>query len=158
MSTLSVILLVILGVLVVIVFSSLSSAREKGREARERAEQGGTAQVSGATPTTPTSSGGEQLELLSFSCSEEYGYSKVSGQVKNISDKPMKDVMVVGSWFTTDGTFVKSGDALIEYNPILPGQTSPFETLTTGNPAIAKCKVEFKEFFGGTIRTKRSTQ
>jgi hypothetical protein len=110
----------------------------------------GTQTVSGGTVSTNAN----QLELVSYSCDKEYGYFTIKGQVKNISGASMKDVQVVGSIYTSDGTFVTSSDALIEYNPILPGQTSPFTTMSTDNPEATKCQVEFKEFFGGTIPTK----
>ena len=117
------------------------------------------AEVQSTTPVTAASApvaSDEKLELVNYKCSVEYGYFKITGQVKNISTKPMENVMAVGSIFTASGEFVKSSDALIDYNPILVGQTSPFQTLTTTNPEATKCKVEFKEMFGGTISTKRS--
>ena len=77
-------------------------------------------------------------------------------QVKNISGKSLDNVTAVGNAYTDSGEFVKSDTALIEYDPILSGQTSPFEVLMTGNPAISKCKVDFKYLFGGSIKTKRS--
>jgi hypothetical protein len=96
----------------------------------------------------------QKLELLSYNCGRQYGFFQIRGQVKNISDEPMDSVMAVGSTYTKDSTFVRSDSALIEYNPILPGQASPFAIMGTDNPAIDKCQVEFKEFFGGTIPTK----
>lgn len=96
-----------------------------------------------------------QLELLSFNCYKQYDYFHIEGQVKNISNKPLEDIMAVGSAYTEDGSFVKSSDALIDYNPILVGQTSPFQVLMTDNPAISKCNVEFKELWGATVPTLR---
>jgi hypothetical protein len=52
---------------------------------------------------------------------------------------------------TEAGDFVSSDDALIEYNPLLAGQTSPFKTITKGNPAIKRCKIGFKHFWGAEI-------
>lgn len=95
------------------------------------------------------------LKLLSYNCYSEHGYFHITGEVKNISDKSLEDVVAVGIAYTESGEFVKSDDALIDYNPILSGQTSPFEILMTDNPAIKKCKVDFKEFFGGSIPTKK---
>ncbi len=94
----------------------------------------------------------DQLELLSFNCYKEYGYFHIDGEVKNISGKPLENVAVLGSIYTEDGTFVKSSEALLEYNPILPDQTSPFSTLTTDNPAATNCKVSFKNLLGGSIK------
>ncbi|MBT4648976.1 zinc ribbon domain-containing protein [bacterium] len=97
----------------------------------------------------------EQLELLNFNCYWQYDYFHIEGQVKNISNKSLESVVAVGTAYTEDGEFVKSDDALIDYNPILAGQTSPFKVMMTHNPAITKCKVDFKEFWGGSIPTKR---
>lgn len=96
------------------------------------------------------------LELLSFSCTQEYGYIFVTGEVKNISNEPMKNVVAVGHFRTKKGEFIKSTDALLEYNPILPGQTSPFKSGGTTNPAIEGCEVTFKYLMGGSINFKSS--
>jgi hypothetical protein len=42
----------------------------------------------------------------------------------------------------------------VEYDPLLPGQRSPFSAITTGNPAITKCNVGFKQMFGGALSVK----
>lgn len=104
------------------------------------------------------SAGEPRLELQNFRVYEEYGYSHIDGMVTNISGEPMKNVQAVGEFYTEDGTFVKSAEALLEYNPILPGQSSPFQVLTTTNPAIKKGHVVFKELFGGTIPTRFPTE
>lgn len=110
--------------------------------------------ASGASEGALPQTGGILLEVKSWECHSEYGYMKMSGQVVNISTIPLKDVDVVSQYYGKDNTFVKSVDALIDYNPILPGQTSPFSTMTTGNPAIKKCNLAFKVLFGGSIATK----
>jgi hypothetical protein len=96
----------------------------------------------------------EQLELSDWSCSQEHGYSTAEGRVKNISDKPLHNIQVVAEHFAKDGTFITSDSALIEYNPIMPGQTSPFKALTPYNPLMAKCNVSFKTLSGSFVGTK----
>ncbi|EIM65325.1 peptidoglycan-binding protein [Desulfobacter postgatei] len=88
------------------------------------------------------------LEVISWKCDKEYSYVFVRGEVKNISSQSIKNVMAVGEFRTKDGTLVKSEDSLIDYNPILPGQTSPFKTGGTDNPAITNCNLSFKTLFG----------
>ena len=102
-----------------------------------------------APPPEPTF----QLTLISSKGyeSEGGGYHIVEGQVKNISDQPLKNVTAVSTWFDKDGGFIKSDDAIVEYNPILPGQTSPFKTMSSTNPAMSKYTVNFKTLFGGTL-------
>ena len=91
------------------------------------------------------------LTLLDFRCYHEYGYAHLEGNVRNNTNKRLENVLAVASWESSGGTFISSHDALIDYNPVMPGQTSPFETIGTHNPQMSKCKVAFKEFFGGTI-------
>ena len=95
-----------------------------------------------------------KLQLLSTNDERAYDYITIYGQVKNISNESLENVMAVVEYYTSDGTFVKSDDALIDYNPILPNQTSPFEVITTDNPAIKRYSVSFKFLFGGTIPTE----
>lgn len=94
------------------------------------------------------------LEVISWKCDTSYGHTSVSGEVKNISGKSIENVMAVGNFKTKDGTFVKSADALIEYNPILAGQISPFKAMTANNPAIENCELAFKKLAGGTLKYK----
>lgn len=98
-----------------------------------------------ATPPEP------QLELQNWNWRSEYGYATASGSVKNISGKPLKRIQAVVSFYGRNGAFVTSDDAMIDYSPILPGQTSPFKVMARHNPAMSTARVEFKEMFGGTI-------
>lgn len=91
------------------------------------------------------------LELLSWHCEKEYGYVHVRGEVRNVSPRKLENVVAVGEFRTKDGELVKSEDALLEYNPILPMQTSPFSAGGTDNPGIKHCGVTFKYLFGGSI-------
>ena len=75
------------------------------------------------------------------------------GQVKNISGQSIRDVVAVVSFYDKNGNFITSSSALIEFNPILAGQTSPFRVLETYNPAMHTASVQFKFLMGGTIST-----
>jgi hypothetical protein len=142
----SVVTWIVLGFIILAVYGSLSSLVSSPP----------------STPTSPTGSGPAasvpspptyQLALLSSKGyeSESGGYRYVEGEVKNISNGPLKNVTVVGTWYDKDDGFIKSSDAIVEYNPILPGQTSPFKTITSGNPAMSKYSVGFKTLFGATL-------
>lgn len=108
---------------------------------------------------TASSSASQQSEtkliLLNWSWHEEHGYAIVEGEVKNISSENLRNVQAVATFYTADGKFITSDDALIEYNPIIPGQTSPFKTMATYNPAMDSAKITFKELMGGTIPWKK---
>jgi len=54
----------------------------------------------------------------------------------------------VATFYDANGGFITTSDALIDYNPILPGQTSPFKVMKTENPAMKKASVEFKYLMG----------
>lgn len=109
------------------------------------------ASPAGSAASTPAPPSGPLLEVQSWRCSKEYSYIFVTGEVKNISSQPLKSVLAVGEFRTKAGEFVKSADALLDYNPILPGQTSPFKAGTTDNPQIQGCQLAFKQMFGGGI-------
>ena len=92
--------------------------------------------------------------MLSFQCVKEHGYTYVRGEVKNVSSTKLENVMAVGKFRTESGELVKTGDALVDYNPIMPGQTSPFEAGATDNPQITSCNLSFRHLFGKPIAYK----
>lgn len=94
---------------------------------------------------------GPLLELSSWNLTKEYGYVIAQGQVKNISSTRLDNVMAVITLWTKNKEFVTTADALIDYNPILPGQTSPFRVGHTDNPAITNATIDFKALMGGSI-------
>ncbi len=91
------------------------------------------------------------LEVKSWHCDREHDYVFVRGEVKNVTANKLENVVAVGEFRTKGGDLVKSEDALLEYNPIMPGQTSPFSAGGTDNPQISTCHVAFKHLFGGEI-------
>jgi hypothetical protein len=110
--------------------------------------------TSGSGPLSTGISGGlstYQLEMQSWRCSKEAGYVRVNGEVRNISGEPLEDVEVVGSFNAADGTLVKSGSALIDFNPLLPGQSSAFEARAEDDPEVSDCNVTFRKLGGGEI-------
>lgn len=94
-----------------------------------------------------------QLEIISSGWSVDHGYAQYEGQVKNISNLKLKNVQAIVTWYDKNGGMITSSSALIEYNPILPGQTSPFKVMKTANPAMQKAGVDFSHLLGGTIKT-----
>lgn len=98
--------------------------------------------------TAPSTTARPVLELRAWSWRKAYGYVEVEGQVKNISGASLENVAVVASFYEKDGGFITSDSALIEYNPILSGQVSPFKVMERWNPAMEKVQIEFKELLG----------
>jgi hypothetical protein len=114
-----------------------------------------TSGAASAVPSTPSRPPKPTYDLALISVtgyeSTSGAYYIIEGQVKNVSSQPLQNVMAVGIWSNKNDEFIKSDDALIDYNPILAGQTSPFKTMSTGNPAMARFRVEFKTLMGGTL-------
>lgn len=102
----------------------------------------------------PDRRSGPKLELGDWSWSQSHRFAIVEGVVKNLSDKPLERVQAIAQFYAEDGTFITSDSALIEYNPIMPGQESPFKVMATWNPLMKRAKVEFKKMFGGKIESR----
>lgn len=64
-------------------------------------------------------------------------------------------VTVVVEFQTKEGSIIPSPAALIDCQPILPGQMSPWKVIGTWNPAMARCKAIlcFKYLSDGAIPT-----
>ncbi len=107
-----------------------------------------------APPPTPTPEG-PQLVLVSWNWHAAGGHITGEGEVKNVSAEILQKVEAVTSYYTADDKFITSNEAIIDYNPILPGQTSPFKTIVTFNPAIQSGRIDFKTFMGGQVSWKK---
>jgi TPR repeat protein len=92
-----------------------------------------------------------QLKLLDWHLRRESGFIMAEGQVQNISNNRLQNVTAVVLFKTQSGGLVTSNTALIEYNPIMPGQVSPFKVIETDNPQISNVSMDFKFLLGGTI-------
>ena len=77
----------------------------------------------------------------------------VTGQVKNISQKPLPQVYAVVRFFDGNNGFITDEKQFIEQNPIQPGQTSPFRITTKSDPTIRRVTVAFTTVAGGPIPT-----
>jgi hypothetical protein len=91
------------------------------------------------------------LKLMSWHWGKSYDHAITEGQVKNVSSAPLEHVAAVVVFKTKDGTFITSDEALIDYDPLLPGQTSPFKVHTRFNPAMQTASLDFKRMYGGSI-------
>ena len=98
---------------------------------------------------------GSDLELLSWHWSKNYDYVTAEGQVKNISGRKLTRVQALVTWYDKNGDMITSDTSFIEYDPILPGQISPFKVMERYNPAMKKANIEFKYMGGGEIPTYR---
>ena len=83
-----------------------------------------------------------QIEILALTCSFTPVGPEVQGQVKNVSDQPLSYVIMSSAFHDDKGTFVSTEDNVqAQFDPILPGQTSPFDGYGGNNPAIATVQI-----------------
>lgn len=89
-----------------------------------------------------------ELKIKSWRCDIEENYTYVRGEVKNLTDQKIEHVLAVATYKNKAGELVKSDDALVEFDPLMPGQTSPFEVITRNNPEITNCELNFATMRG----------
>lgn len=110
---------------------------------------GGPNQVGVLTSREPV------VELVSeHALRSSSAYMRVEGEVRNLTDQPIARIRAVVTWRTEQGEFITTDETMIDYDPLLPGQSSPFQVLTRNNPEMKRHWVEFR--IGSTeINTKR---
>ena len=80
----------------------------------------------------------------------------VEGEVTNISQQRLENVLAVATWYTEDATFIARDDALIDFDPLLPGLTSPLKTISRYNPAMDNGGLQFRGLSGEQIPSRRA--
>jgi len=88
------------------------------------------------------------LRMTDWHWGHQRDYAVAEGVVQNVSSRRLESVMAVVLFYTASGEFITSEDALIKYDPLMPGQSSPWEVMARWNPQMAKASVEFKKLFG----------
>jgi len=114
-------------------------------------EPAGDGNVAGDSGVGGSAAREADLILEGWHFRSEDGWVHVRGRVTNNTGERLANVMVVAQFFTASGQFVKTAEAVVDFNPILPGQTSPFHAWTSGNPAIARATISFSRPLGGTF-------
>lgn len=92
-----------------------------------------------------------QLAKGSEHFGKESDYNIVSGEITNMGNEKLDDVEATTTFYDSDGNVVKTADAVIDFNPLMPGQTSSYKTMATDNPLIKTEKTEFHSMGGPLI-------
>jgi hypothetical protein len=103
-----------------------------------------------SSPSGSTPAPAEPPPLVSiggWSWRQEDGYAIAEGQVTSLFPHALEDVEAVVTFSSKDGEFITSRSAPIQFNPILPGQTSSWRVAADWNPSIASASLRF-EIFG----------
>jgi hypothetical protein len=90
----------------------------------------------------PAIAGAADIEVLSIRCEPMYGTTiKVAGEFKNNSSIPLNYALVRTTTRSTRGGLVGSSFFPAEYNPVLPGQVTPFSGVLQSNPDAVRLVV-----------------
>ena len=98
------------------------------------------------------------LELVSWHWYERGNYAIAEGEVLNKSSKALGSIQVVVSYYTDADEFITTGNAIIDFNPILPGQSSPFKAYARYNPKMTTALIRFKHVSGAEIKHSSRSQ
>lgn len=91
------------------------------------------------------------IELLSWTWRKGRNYVTAEGQVRNISGRKLERVQALVTWYDKNKNMVTSDTSLIEYDPLMPNQVSPFTVMERYNPEMRSASLEFKFMFGREI-------
>lgn len=92
-----------------------------------------------------------QLELSDLSWMRERKYVLVSGVVTNVSDSSLEGIVVDVVFVNAEGGFVTSEFAMVDSNPVDPGQASTFSVMETHDPEISSASVSFRTLGGNAV-------
>lgn len=96
------------------------------------------------------------IEIISFKWHRSSNsFVTAKGQIRNLSDNSL-NILAIVTYKTKNEAFITYDSALIEYTPLLAGQTSPFEIITPYNPEMASATIEFSKHNGGKLRADYS--
>ncbi len=102
-------------------------------------------QATAASNATPTAAEAK-LSLVSVSGSRQsQDWYEVKGMVKNVTKDSLRNVQAVAILMDKKGKAQFSEQAVIAYNPLLAGQTSPFSVMVKYNPEIGGGFMRFKQ-------------
>ena len=96
------------------------------------------------------------MELLQTKTSQTQSSIDVSGQVKNISPRPVEGVTVYCDFQDAGGRVVKTAQGTLVTDPLGPAKTSDFKCSTPSNAAVKGFKIRFGQMFGGPLAMKDS--
>jgi len=92
------------------------------------------------------------LLLLPIQVQKHHGTIWIEGQVKNISTENLETIFPVADFYDASGALVQSSTGQMTYDPIMPGQTSPFKIAADDNPLIQRIEISgFKTPWGARI-------
>nr|ANA08042.1 hypothetical protein 5G4_013 [uncultured bacterium 5G4] len=130
-----------------------SNSNSDGSSSGQRLPLAPTSVVAESIPLSelPASVDMPVLSLLAGNCIPlPPTYFRCEGFIKNISDQS-QDLMFHVLLYSSTGTPISSQVGLVDFKPLLPGQTSAFSTYADYNPAATKWEFQFHKGFSGPL-------
>jgi hypothetical protein len=133
------------------------SEKKQPKEAEKKAEVEEPPAPEEAAPAGPEGVRPEEsgaaplLELQEMSWYDQEGYIVVDGTVKNVSSSSLPTVQAHVTFEGAEGWLISEEHAMIELNPIFPGQVSRFSVISRYYPEIISVVLDFRTFSGESI-------
>jgi hypothetical protein len=127
----------------------------KGKELEEAAKKEISAIRSSIEPPAEAPT---PLLVRSWSWGEEYSHAIAEGRVTNQTSERIENLLAVVTYEDGNGNMITSDDALVDFRPLLPGQTTTFKVITSFNPAMKTANLRFRTFGGEEIASTQKKQ
>jgi hypothetical protein len=90
-----------------------------------------------------------KFDVTGLTCHITSDGPKFEGEIKNTSTRSFGNVAITTTFFNKKGGFISNGpETLITFQPILPGQTSPFSDYGGSNPSVNYVRIKVAKFEG----------
>lgn len=96
------------------------------------------------------------LEVSPSQMARRYDYVTITGQVSNLSSRPLRDVEAVVEIFDREGHLRAVETALIAFSPLSPGEQSPFRVQCRYDGEVGSFRVRFRHLLGAPIPSQQA--
>ncbi len=110
------------------------------------------------TALEPPSEALTPLLVRSWNWGEQYNYAIAEGRVTNRTSENIDNLLAVVTYEDGSGNMITSDDALVDFRPLLPGQTTTFKVITSFNPSMKTASLLFRTFGGEEIASTQRTK
>lgn len=86
--------------------------------------------------TAPVAAFAQDVSVVGLTCQTTSAGPEFQGEIKNISSKPINHIGITATFRDAGGNLINFTRRYAKYNPLLPGQVSPFEGFGDANPVI----------------------
>ena len=90
-----------------------------------------------------------KFDVIGLTCHITSVGPEFEGEIKNTSTRSINDVAITSTFLNKKGVFISNGGEIpITFQPILPGQTSPFSQIGGLNPSVNNVRIKVAKFEG----------